>query len=79
MAALNEYKAITAAQAAAQAEFNSAALAAALAVALNSIHSNLQLRLNFEAGPARAPLPHHAAPPKKKKAEVYSQLKFGMT
>ena len=62
----NEYKAITAAQAAAQAEFNSTALAAALAVALNSVHSNLQLRLNFEAGPARAPLPHHAAPPKKK-------------
>ena len=62
----NEYKAITAAQAAAQAEFNSTALAAALAVALNSIHSNLQLRLNFEAGPARAPLPHHAAKKEKK-------------
>ena len=35
-------------------------------------------RLNFEAGPARAPLPHHAAK-KKEKKNIYSQLKLRMT
>ena len=40
-------------------EFHSAAQAAAQAVQINF---QSQSRLNFEAGPARAPLPHHAAP-----------------